>query len=124
MFRGIVVEKHGKVTGSNGELKYFFFRCTRNETTCLWPLSMSDLCKKLKLRKSAENHLNFWVDWQMGDSFHRFLKDMTKDYEKPSNKENQTKIFVFEKYGINKDFDDNGILASYYVINHDQGNSL
>lgn len=78
--------------------------------------------KEIETRKSAENHLNknFWVDWQRGDSLHRFLMDMTKDYEKPCNKENPTKILVFEKYGINKDFDDNGVLASYYVVNHDQ----
>jgi hypothetical protein len=31
---------------------------------------------------------------------------------------------VFEKYGINKDFDDNSVLASYYVVNHNQGNLL
>ena len=49
---------------------------------------------------------------------------MNKDYEKPSDKENQTKILVFEKYGINKDLDDNGVLASYYIVNHDQGNLL
>ena len=38
---------------------------------------------------------------QKGDSLHVFLKDMIKDYEKQSNKDNQTKILVFEQYGIN-----------------------
>ena len=77
----IAVEKHGKVTGSNKEIKYFFLRCTRNEENCLWPLCMADLSKKSKVEKSWETNgnKNFWVDWQRGDSLHRFLKDMTKD---------------------------------------------